>query len=69
MNLDRFSQGFPDPQAANVLAYCESCGLEIYEGEEVYVTHDAILHADEQCLYEYLGVGCMLIEEALGVEV
>jgi len=37
VNLDRFAQGLPDPQEAEVKAYCEGCGGEIYEGEEVYI--------------------------------
>ena len=68
MNLDRFSQGLPDPQDADVLAYCDSCGKEIYEGEEVYIVHDAVIHAEDECLFEYLGIEKVTIDEALGVE-
>ena len=69
MNLDRFSQGLPDPQEAEVKAYCEGCGGEIYEGEDVYVVDGVILHAEWDCLYQYIDPGFMTVEEALGVEV
>ena len=36
VNLDRFAQGIPDPQEAEVMAYCEGCGEEIYPREDVY---------------------------------
>jgi len=68
MNLDRFSQGLPDPQDADVLAYCDCCGKEIYEGEEVYTVYDAVIHAEDECLFGYFGIEKMTIEEALGVE-
>ena len=69
MNLDRFSQGLPDPQDAEVIAYCEGCGGEIYEGEDVYVVEDGeILHAEWECLVQYIDPEVKTIEEALGVE-
>ena len=68
MNLDRFSQGLPDPQDADVLAYCDCCGKEIYEGEEVYIVYDAVIHAEDECLFGYFGIEKMTIDEALGVE-
>jgi len=68
MNLDRFSQGLPDPQNAEVMAYCEGCGGEIYEGEDVYYANGAILHNDSDCLYQYINPQLMTVEEALGVE-
>jgi len=67
MNLDRFSQGLPDPQDADVLAYCEGCGREIYEGEDVYRVGSDILHADRECLVQYIEPDIMPVEEALGV--
>ncbi len=68
VNLDRFAQGLPDPQDAKVMAYCESCHGEIYEGEDVYVVYGAILHADWDCLYHYVDPDFMTVEEALGVK-
>jgi len=68
VNLDRFAQGPPDPQDADVLAYCEGCGGEIYEGEDVYVVDGVILHAELDCLYQYIDPDFMTVEEALGVE-
>jgi len=68
MNLDRFSQGLPDPQDAEVMAYCKGCGGEIYEGEDVYVVDGLILHAEWDCLYQYIDPKLKTVEEALGVE-
>lgn len=68
VNLDRFAQGSPDPQEAKVKAYCEGCGGEIYEGEDVYVVDGVILHAERDCLYQYIDPDFMTVEEALGVE-
>ena len=69
VNLDRFAQGPPDPQEAEVKAYCEGCGGEIYEGEEVYVVDgEVLLHAEWECLVKYIGPKLMTVEEALGVE-
>ena len=68
VNLDRFAQGPPDPQDADVLAYCEGCGGEIYEGEDVYVVDGVILHAEWDCLYQYIDPDFMTVEEAFGVE-
>ncbi len=66
MNLDRFAYG-PDPAEAKVMAYCEGCGMEIYEGEEVWKVKDGILHAKEECLVIYAEPVPMTVEEALGV--
>jgi len=68
MNLDRFSQGMPDPQEAKVMAYCKGCVKEIYEGEDVYVVDGEILHAEWECLVQYIDPEVKTIEEALGVE-
>lgn len=68
MNLDRFSQGLPDLQDAEILTYCEGCGGEIYEGEDVYVVEGEILHAEWECLAQYIDPEVKTIEEALGVE-
>ncbi len=67
VNLDRFSQGLPDKQDAKVMAECEACGGEIYEGEEVYMVNGEILHADLDCLKSFVNPDLMAIEEALGV--
>ena len=68
VNLDRFAQGLPDPQEAEVKAYCEGCGGEIYEGEDVYVVDGVILHAEWDCLYRYIDPELKTVEEVLGVE-
>lgn len=68
MNLDRFSCGLPDPQAAKVMARCEGCGGEIYEANEVYCVNGDIIHADIMCLYKYIDPEILTIEEVLGVE-
>jgi len=68
MNLDRFAQGLPDPQDAEVMAYCEGCGGEIYPGEDVYCVNGDIIHAEWECLVQYIDPEVKTIEEALGVE-
>lgn len=65
MNLDRFSQGLPDPQEAKVMAYCKGCGEEIYEGGDVYRVNGDILHNDWECLVLYIDPEVMTVEEAL----
>ena len=65
MNLDRFSQGLPDPQEAEVKAYCEGCGGEIYPDEDVYVVDGEILHNEWECLVRYIDPDVIPIEEAL----
>ena len=67
MNLDRFSQGMPDPQEAKVMAYCKGCVKEIYEGEDVYVVDGNVLHAETDCLVMYINPEHTTIEEALGL--
>jgi len=69
VNLDRFAQGTPDPADAKIMAECQGCGGEIYEGEDVYVLDDgSITHGDWECLYRYLDPQYMAVEEALGVK-
>jgi len=68
VNLDRFAQGPPDPQEADIKAYCEGCGGEIYEGEDVYVVDGVILHAEWDCLYQYIDPELKTVEEVLGVK-
>lgn len=65
-NLDRFSQGLPDPQSVAPLETCEACGGEIYPGEDVYVVNGDILHNDWECLVRYINPEVMTVEEALG---
>ena len=68
VNLDRFAQGLPDPQDIAPITFCEGCDREIYPGEDVYVVENAILHADWDCLVQYIDPEVKTIEEALGVE-
>ena len=66
INLDRFSQG--PPAEARIVCYCQGCGGEIYEGEEVYDINGDITHADWECLVQYIDPKVTTIEEALGTE-
>lgn len=68
MNLDRFSQGLPDPQEEKPITECAGCSLEVYPKDDVYVVDGAILHADWECLYRYINPICITAEEVLGVE-
>ena len=68
VNLDRFSQGLPDPQEAKTMCYCQGCGGNIYPGEDVYVIDGDITHNDWECLVQYIDPVVKTIEEAMGVE-
>lgn len=35
-----------------IVARCEQCGEDIYEGEDIYDLEGVFLH--EECLYEYM---------------
>lgn len=65
LNLDRFSRGLTDPQAAPVVVTCAACSGEIYEGELVYSISGDIIHPD--CLAEHTGAVLMSVEDAAGV--
>ena len=68
INLDRFAQGLPDTQDVAPLEQCQSCGGEIYPGENVYVVDGYILHAERECLARHINLEVMAVEEALGVK-
>lgn len=40
--MDRFEQGAPDPQHAEVVDNCLGCGGEIYRGQEVVKYGDGL---------------------------
>ena len=66
ISTDRFAQGLPDPQEASVACYCEGCGREIYEGEDVWLLNSGeIVHQDTDCLKDYIDPMTMTIEEAM----
>ena len=65
VNLDRFSQGLPDPQEAPVMATCEACGGEIYEGELIWLIENEIIHYRLECLERMLDLQAMTVEEGL----
>ena len=37
-----------------VVAYCDGCGEEIYEGQDIYVLDDVMLHQESACCEEYI---------------
>ncbi|MCM3131846.1 hypothetical protein M3629_03570 [Paenibacillus polysaccharolyticus] len=49
--MDRFEQGAPDPQHAEVVDDCLGCGGEIYRGQEVVKYGDGLC-----CNFRCLGV-------------
>jgi hypothetical protein len=53
-NLDRFSQGLPDFQEADIVCYCAGCGGEIYEGEEVWEVGKDMIHRRGDCAEMYI---------------
>jgi len=65
-SMDRFSQGLPDPQDTKVVAYCDGCDGEIYEGEDVWLLRDGcIVHQEYSCLEKCMDIAIMTVEEAL----
>ncbi|MFK0524799.1 hypothetical protein ACINKY_21600 [Paenibacillus illinoisensis] len=48
--MNRFEQGLPDPQAAEVVDECLGCGGEIYRGQEVVKYGDEGLCCNFRCL-------------------
>ena len=64
--LDRFSQGLPDPQEAEIMCHCFACGGEIYEGEYIYVVDGFIIHRNSECLLKHVDPIEETVEEALG---
>lgn len=60
MNLDRFSQGPPDPQQASPVDWCTRCGCQMYKGEDAYMDIDTLAIYCEDCKpeeYEIVRVG------------
>ncbi len=64
MNLDRFSQGLPDPAEERPMATCDRCRCEIYPGDMVYVVEGDVLCGDA-CLVAAVGSEYLSIEEVL----
>ncbi|NNV08076.1 hypothetical protein ETC03_17500 [Geobacillus sp. MMMUD3] len=43
-------------QEPRVIGYCEGCGGEIYEGDDILEFTDGLMiHQDEWCAYDYCG--------------
>ena len=53
MNLDRFSQGLPDPADMDVVTHCDECDGEIYENDYVHV-YEGQIFCSFSCLHEYI---------------
>ena len=67
--MDRFEQGLQDPQQEKVLAYCDGCGWEIYEKQQVRVVFDRyVVHDEDECVLMVSNEVWMMIEEYLGLE-
>lgn len=62
MNLDRFAVGLPDKQEKEpeVIAECDGCMEEIFEGEEVIEFCGSLIHDKEEC--------CMLFMRDIGLQ-
>lgn len=39
---------------SKVVGYCDGCGEEIFEGEDIYVLDDVVLHQDSLCCQDYI---------------
>jgi len=65
MNLDRFSQGLPDPAEAKVIAHCAACGSEIYAGEMAYKVDGEIVCDNWECVIGIVDPEFVPAEEAV----
>lgn len=55
MVIDRLWRDFgEDQEKREVITYCDGCGEEIYEDEDIYIFEDAVLHQDSTCCEEYI---------------
>jgi hypothetical protein len=43
-----------EQEEKTVITYCDGCGEEIYEDEDIYIFEDAVLHQDSTCCEEYI---------------
>lgn len=59
--MDRFEQGLPDPQEAEVIDYCP-CGGEIYVGQNV-VRKGNELYCSFECLAGSMGAVTIMAGE------
>jgi hypothetical protein len=49
------------------LAYCPACGLEIYQGEEVYFfPNGEVIHSSRECLEKYTFARVAVAEDVIG---
>jgi hypothetical protein len=49
INLDRFSEGLPDPQDAPVVRSCDGCGDEIYPGDAYQDADTGKVYCEREC--------------------
>lgn len=52
-----------EPPEDKIFGYCDHCGGEIYEGEEVYEIEGDIIHED--CLLDYVRKNLAVRKEAV----
>jgi hypothetical protein len=53
--IDSLWREFEEEQEGReVITYCDGCGEEIYEGEDVYIFDDVVLHQDSICCEKYI---------------
>lgn len=57
VNVDRFSQGLPDPQVSfeQLIGYCVVCGCEIYPDDDVLEIDGLMICGEQECLLKYVG--------------
>ena len=60
--MDRFSQGLPDPQDAEVIDHCLDCGSEIYVGQAAVKYGDGLV-CNYRCLASAIGAVTITVGE------
>ena len=68
--MDRFEQGLKDSQQEKVMAYCDGCGGEIYQREQVRMVFNdkCVTHDNDECVIMVSNGVYMIIEQFLGLE-
>jgi formylmethanofuran dehydrogenase subunit E len=63
MNLDRFSRPLAGEREPEVMEHCDSCGEELYEGQEVITWTEDEHFCDMDCFKQYMDVKEVVLGE------
>ena len=49
--IEKYGYLEPEPK---IITYCDGCGKEIFEGDDIYEFEDVILHQNSECCENYI---------------